>query len=696
MDYQITYDKMFGIMKVKDIIIFEDIFPTIRSKNGICYGLVRMSKRNRRSMLDEIEKVYFVCKEQLSAFLIEFDKVFNIITDWENTVPYNDIETSFRIIEENVEHCDLISVIREKYDAINIEGWIEKDRILNILYSYGAGLEIPALYDDLFDEYIQKEQRWKSFRIFRDFSAMTEIEFKQYVGYSVEEGTIICILDDQLRNGKCAREIANCIEKMQSGPNGRLNIIGLIYSSFDNKDCISDKIYFEYITKKASKRRFQAALTKSAYSQMLSKLKEVYTKTLELSFDEAVKSKNIAYYLSSMADCEGITNYQVITNWIKLLFEYKLNDTRELTGIASMTQLINLLEDEKVEFSKEMLDLNTFEAFDFNVNKYRQPIASGDIFIYKKDIFILIGQDCDMMYSSTRTRKNGISELVKASTVNQCNLDNSVKLNSEYVFVSNFRKNKDDKVKTLKIRYSSREFVENQILQLCQFNDEGECKLNISEPEYMMIGIEPLYYEEMYSELVSYFNALLKIGTSEKQALEVIINSRQSKRLLTLTDYDIQSAKNGMIYFGMCRICRLKHPYMLYLYKMYLEYQGRHPFDCMNMSRVQEIQVKIVQKENLFLTVDAVLTPDREINRMHIGSLDWYVDTNTLESTMSQLLNMSVVLNETQQYIEIVPEATTFECILESGVKKMMQIEKINDTVSITECADDSKITMRS
>ena len=69
-----------------------------------------------------------------------------------------------------------------------------------------------------------------------------------------------------------------------------------------------------------------------------------------------------------MADYEGITNYQVITNWIKLLFEYKLSDVRELATVAGMTRLIGLLEDEKLEFSKEMLNLNTFETFDFSVN----------------------------------------------------------------------------------------------------------------------------------------------------------------------------------------------------------------------------------------------------------------------------------------------------------------------------------------
>lgn len=96
-----------------------------------------------------------------------------------------------------------------------------------------------------------------------------------------------------------------------------------------------------------------------------------------------------------------------------------------------------------------------------------------------------------MMNSSTRKRKNGISELVNATAVNQNSIDSAVKLNGQFLFISNFRKNKDDAVKTLKVRYTSREFIENQILQLCQFNDEGKCILDINQKKYNENGVEP-------------------------------------------------------------------------------------------------------------------------------------------------------------------------------------------------------------
>lgn len=687
MEKQITYDKMFNILNVENIVIFEDDFVAFTGKNEICYGLVRMSLINRNRMFSELSNINAIGKEQLEAFVKEFDRVFDVIENWEDEIPYNDIEKTFEIIQGKKEYLEILEVVKEKYSMIDMDSWSQKEDSLSILSSYGVGVDISNLYEELFTEFLHGKAHWRCFRIFRDFTAATQDGFRKYIEDSLKShGMIVCIVDDQMRKKKCATEVVKCIEKLQNGKNRRLNIIGLIYSTYINDDYITDNVYFEYVTKSDSKSVIQAALTKSSYSYMLSVLKDLYQNILENAFDEAIRNKNIAYYLSSMADYEGVTNYQVITNWIKLLFEYKLSDVQELTTVAGMTRLIGLLEDEKLEFSKEMLDLNTFEAFDFNVNRYREPIASGDIFLINKKIYILLGQDCDMMNSSTRRRKNGISELVTATTVNQSNVDSAVKLNSQYLFISNFRKNKTDAIKTLKIKYSSREFIENQILELCQFNDEGKCVLDINEKQYIASGVEPVYYESLYAELVSYYKALFQINKNNNTALECILKNEQSGRLLSLMDFSHNQEENGVVEYKICRLCRLKHPYMLYLYKMYLEYQGRHPFDCMNMSRVQEMQVKLEEDDTTFVSIDMVLTPDRDKNRLNIGNMDWYIDISVLENTVSNMLGTAVEIQRNVQSLEVGERGTEFECILDSGEKKNMRVMKCADKISIREC----------
>ena len=683
MENRITYDKLFNVIKIQNVVIFEDNFSISSSKNEVCYGLVRMSLSNRKLMFSELNKIEPNGKSQIEHFLNEFDKVFEAIENWENEIPYNDIETAFDIIKDHKEYEKSISTVIKKYSEIDMDNWEHKEDALTLLATYGSGIEIPNIYEELFEEFVFKKSRWESFRIFRDFSVFAKERFIRYMQDDISDnGMKLCIIDHQLCNGKCANEIVECIEKMQVSVGRRQNTIGLIYSSFDNKDCINDKVYFEYISKNASKKEFQAALTKSAYSYMLSKLKNIYRNVLEESFDEATRSKYIAYYLSCMADCEGITNYQVITNWIKLLFEYKLSGTQELTSLAGLTRLIKYLEDESVTFSKDMLGLNTFEAFDFSINKYREPIASGDIFVFKRKIFILVGQDCDLMNSTTRTRKNGISELVTADTVKQENVDNTVKLNSQYIFISNFRKKEDTDVKTLKIKYSSREFIDNQILQLCQFNDEGNCILDTNETQYKESGVEPEYYVSLYEKLVTFYKALLQIENSDGTALELVLNDSQSGRAITLTQYDKTKEKQGVIDYKIHRICRLKRPYMLYLYKMYLEYQGRHPFDCMNMSRVQEMQVQLLQDELFFIPVDMVLTPDREMNRSNVEKMDWYIDAASLENAVSHILGTSVEIKCVDNNIEINEMGKEYQYII-NGDTKVLRVMKVDDKVSI-------------
>lgn len=684
---EITYDKMFEYLNVKDIIIFEDTFAPQYGKNAICYGVARMSKANRTQMLLELSEIQSDLKVQLEEFANAFDGVFDAIECWETEVPINDIETAFEVIQENARYSTKMLQVWDKYSAINLEKYSGDNKIGNLLVSYGVGVEIPNGYDELFDEYICKNAQWKSFRIFREFSAYIQSAFEKHIdNFSDIKGTTICIVDDQLKKEKCSKDIVECVRKIQLGLGEKQRISGIIYSSFDNEDCINEDVFFEYIPKDSSKKKIQSALVKSSYSYMLSDLKAIYEQILGDAFDQAVKSKNIAYYLSCMADYEGVTNYQVITNWIKLLFEYKLSDADDLKTVARMTRLIGLLEDEKVEFEKEMLNLNTFEAFDFSVNKYREPIASGDVFLIKKTLYILVGQDCDMANSATRTRKNGISELVMASAINQSQVDNAVKLNDQFMFISNFKKEIEAETKILRIKYSSRNFIENQILQICQFNDEGIAILNLDQEQYDSNGVEPAYYEGLYANLISYYKALLQISETAKSALELIVKNDQSNRILALTDYKQTSSEKNVIEYRVRRICRLRHPYMLYLYKMYLEHQGRHPFDCMNMSRVQEIQVKLVGVDAGYVTVDTVLTPDRDINRKCLEKMEWYIDTANLQKAVYNVLGENAQVQDERPYIEVIDTPTAFDCVLESGERRHMCILKVKNQISIVEC----------
>ena len=109
--------------------------------------------------------------------------------------------------------------------------------------------------------------------------------------------------------------------------------------------------------------------------------------------------------------------------------------------------------DQDIQYSDEMQKLNTFEAFDLSINRYFQPPAAGDIFIDKKgNYYVLVGQDCDLMISQSRSGNNAVSELVKASVVSQKDIEKYEK-NLEFMYVNNFRESDADQPQGLEIRY---------------------------------------------------------------------------------------------------------------------------------------------------------------------------------------------------------------------------------------------------
>ena len=82
MEKQIAYEKMFNVLNVKNIVIFEDDFIENTGKNEICYGLTRMSITNRNRMLSEIGEINSMGKDQLEAFVNEFGNVFDAMLNW--------------------------------------------------------------------------------------------------------------------------------------------------------------------------------------------------------------------------------------------------------------------------------------------------------------------------------------------------------------------------------------------------------------------------------------------------------------------------------------------------------------------------------------------------------------------------------------------------------------------------------------
>lgn len=645
MELALSYDKLLRIIDCDSLIFFEDDFSFNDKKESLLYGYSRIHTEQREKLLSSISVTYGELAKQLKEYSQLFDLCMPYI-DWNSEVIRDDISTAFRHISTLSECKEYADSLQEIYQNIEMPS---EQSLLEILHHYGLGINIPEYFNRIFDEYIFKNSMWKSFKIYEDFSASICDFFKQDLEKTKSSNkTMICIIDNQLSTGEQrANEILTFIRDFNKET--RNNIIGAILSSKQRKEEYTSKFFAEYVDKKDKQNlqgNLQNALVKSTYSLILDRLKKIYLSTLEESFDEAIANKDIASYLSKMASYEGITNYKVVTDWIQLLFSYRINGNKDILEIVKLAQLIELLEDEDTEFSQEMLKLNTFEAFDYHVNTYYQPPAAGDIFVDEKgQYFILVGQDCDIITSQTRNGNNAVTEFVKAEIVPQDTID-KISYNLEYMYVDNFRQIGLEGAQRLQIKYSSRVFVDNAVVKLCCYNNEGKCFMNLVESLNEDVGdfLAP-YLVDAYNDLQNYFRSIKVLSENSADEISTILNSNYSPRLIALNKYEMDS-ENNIIEYKFQRVCRMNRTYVLYLYKLFLEYRGRHPFDCINLTRHSSLKASVMDAEHIQLPFDVVLSSNRKTNRNAIKKLNWMIKPKELEAVVKEAYGKEIKLKE--------------------------------------------------
>lgn len=669
MSISITYDKFFRITNCDSIIFLEDDFKFEDKKESLFYGLTRLNRSIRERMYTELKAAGADFVDKLREYSVIADSYIETI-EWENEIPRDDIEILFTIIEDST----IGERLREIYASIDV---IEMLKFASILNQYGVGVKIPSYFEQIFNDYIYSNGEWQKHKIYTNFNAKTKNSFlKDLNEYDQSDKTIICIIDNQLGEEQRASEILQELENISSEVK-RKNIIAAILSSKEKEEKINSKIFAEYVSKDEPDS-LQMALAKSAYSLLLFKLKNIYQKILEESFDDAIVNKDIAYYFAKMASNEGITNYKVVTDWVNLLFQYKLNVNDEIFDIIRLTQMMDILNDEDIQYSSEMQKLNTFEAFDLSINKYYQPPAAGDIFKDNKgNFYVLVGQDCDLMISQSRSGKNAVSELVKASVVSQKDIEKYDK-NLEYMYVNNFRESDTEQPKGLEIRYSSREYLDNAVIRLCCFNKDGRCKIKLGEKlNFSIQDIIAPYLCDTYEKLQQFFGNIDELKQTVGDKINTILESEFSPRLTSIMQYE--KDQDDYIVYPYRRVGRLNRSYVLYLYKLFLEYRGRHPFDCINLTRHASLTVPVVDS-NMEIPIEVILSTNRDENRKHYcKKLNWHIYPSNLEQVVKEIFGKDIHIKDSKLLVltesKNVIECTGGEKIVLTKTKRGAELE---------------------
>lgn len=132
---------------------------------------------------------------------------------------------------------------------------------------------------------------------------------------------------------------------------------------------------------------------------------------------------------------------------------------------------------------------------------------------------------------------------------------------------------------------------------------------------------------------------------------------------------------NNQIEYPIKRIGRLRNAYTLFLYKMYLEYRGRHPFNTINMSRMQEGSVEIEDHEDKKINVTYLLSPDRKTNRSEARKLIWIIKAEDVNRLLKDVFNEEgKIENKEEIYLDNVK--TPFETTCTLNNSKVLIIRK--------------------
>lgn len=97
---------------------------------------------------------------------------------------------------------------------------------------------------------------------------------------------------------------------------------------------------------------------------------------------------------------------------------------------------------------------------------------------------------------------------------------------------SGYRKTIDAECEVLQVEYQSRQYIANEVLNLCSFNSDGQCRISLSAP----LGLDqeqliPNYMTTYYSKLQHFFNSVKTLRIHAEDAFEEVILKNDNAEL---------------------------------------------------------------------------------------------------------------------------------------------------------------------
>lgn len=373
---------------------------------------------------------------------------------------------------------------------------------------------------------------------------------------------------------------------------------------------------------------------------MLSLLNKKRVYALQKSFSYAADNMEVAVFLSAMAKEEGITNHEILNQWIDLREKYytyqdSKEEIRRIILLSSLFERIGDGESVKEVEASDIAEFQRFEQYDYNINEFMSPPLSGDIFYIKGKYYLLVGQECDLSIRNGQ-RKNPIAEMIPINLIKNMDMGNDKEdYNFEKLLLGKF-KTIDGQICNISIDCTKREIIDNEILDLCSLNERGESQICVGqEMDVNVKYLLPMQWQHYYNNLQDRFSSLKNKYTAIKQNEQALgfdvmqlvydMGASHNNRLVSIVEFVVDK---NTIKYDVKRVCRVRN-HVLLINKLYLEYRGRQAFNTINMD-VGRTALYTLEMENSGNRAEGkratvILTTSRKENS-NTKRRDWLID----------------------------------------------------------------------
>jgi len=575
--------KAFTIVVIENAFVYEDNAENILGK--FCLRSVDIQDRILTALQDE---KYSRLRTLLKTIADQFNQSPQRNFELEKEMP---AEIYFTIYLSSINLTTLQHeiVIAEIQKHLND---LEDLTIRNALLKYGIyGSIAEAGYPELFTALQNLAQI--RILIYQKQPSEQEVDvFFEEIGEIITETKsqfCLALIDKKLGTGDDEGLDFTKNKIIPRNKNADSKIICCLYTSHPNTFSLNsfDDYFIQEIGKGSEDKfnRIARTLAQSAYAHLFNKLNLLYQESAKVALDTVLKNQKNIKHIIAQSHEEGITGYDAIKYWYNLAHQFQIENL-ELIEFNFFAGLIGFFDSDHLDnhpnigqIGKELKALNSFELFDFNVNKKYSPIAPGDIWEMDEKYYLLTGQLCDtLIRKTTNKRKAKLGELLLIELANE--QITSEKLEKYSVIVKDKKKKivirnfqlKDSQYKNLEIHITTptTENADLGILDLAMFNDQGETKLDLEKyPDPDALKILPHnfkdYYKAKQDELSELFRNISDSNIDKCKLLNECV------KVSALSYHE----SNKILDYKIKRVARLKGRYYDSVYNNLINHKSR-------------------------------------------------------------------------------------------------------------------------